>query len=59
MRYSKEIIIKDLKITPIESDRSAIDSLMFLVEGHGKRILITGDYRMHGYHAESMEKTCR
>ncbi|ETP71353.1 putative hydrolase of the metallo-beta-lactamase superfamily [Lachnospiraceae bacterium JC7] len=59
LEYGVPVIIKNLKITPIESDHSAIDSLMFLVEGHGKRILITGDYRMHGYHAERMEKTLR
>lgn len=57
--YGVPVTIKDLKITPIESDHSAIDSLMFLVEGHGKRILLTGDYRMHGFHAEKMEKTFR
>jgi len=55
--YGVPVIIKDLKITSIESDHSAIDSLMFLVEGHGKRILLTGDYRMHGFRAEKMEKT--
>ncbi|WP_024866353.1 MBL fold metallo-hydrolase [Butyrivibrio sp. FCS014] len=57
--YGVPIIIKDLKITPIESDHSAIDSAMFIVEGHGKRILITGDYRMHGFRTERMEKTFR
>ncbi|WP_026512169.1 MBL fold metallo-hydrolase [Butyrivibrio sp. LC3010] len=57
MEYGVPVIIKDLTVTPIESDHSAIDSLMFLVEGHGKRILLTGDYRMHGYHAEKMEET--
>lgn len=57
--YGVPIIIKDLKITPIESDHSAIDSAMFIVEGHGKRILITGDYRMHGFRSERMENTFR
>ena len=33
------IEIKDIKITPLASDHSAIDSLMYLVEGHDKRIL--------------------
>ncbi|WP_027205519.1 MBL fold metallo-hydrolase [Butyrivibrio fibrisolvens] len=59
LEYGVPVIIKDLKITPIESDHSAIDSLMFLVEGHGKRILLTGDYRMHGFRTERMEKTFR
>lgn len=57
--YGVPVIIKDLKITPIESDHSAIDSLMFLVEGQGKRILLTGDYRMHGFYTERMERTFR
>lgn len=57
--YGVPVIIKDLKITPIESDHSAIDSLMFLVEGHGKRILLTGDYRMHGFYTERMGRTFR
>ena len=59
LEYGVPVTIKDLKITPIESDHSAIDSLMFLVEGHGRRILVTGDYRMHGFRAERMEKTFR
>ena len=59
LEYGVPVIVKDLKITPIKSDHSAIDSLMFLIEGHGKRILITGDYRMHGFHAERMERTFR
>ena len=57
--YGVPVTIKDLKITPIESDHSAVDALMFLVEGQGKRILLTGDYRMHGFRADKMEKTFR
>ena len=30
---------------------------MFLVEGYGKRILITGDYRLHGRNSEKLMKT--
>ena len=51
------ILIKDLKITPLASDHSAVDSLMYLVEGYDKRILITGDYRLHGFHAEELKET--
>lgn len=51
------IVIKDLKITPLASDHSASDSLMYLVEGCGKRILITGDYRLHGFYAEKLKNT--
>ncbi|SFQ26798.1 ribonuclease J [Lachnospiraceae bacterium XBB1006] len=51
------ITIKDLKITPLASDHSACDSLMYLVEGHDKRILITGDYRLHGFYGDRVMKT--
>ncbi len=51
------VVIKDLKITPLTSDHSASDSLMYLVEGLGKRILITGDYRLHGFYAEKLKNT--
>ena len=44
----KPVEINDLKITPILSDHSAYKSLMYLIEGEGKRILLTGDYRLHG-----------
>ncbi len=51
------VVIKDLKITPLASDHSASDSLMYLVESLGKRILITGDYRLHGFYAEKLKNT--
>jgi len=35
-------------ITPILTDHSAFDAYMLLVEGGGKRILYTGDFRRHG-----------
>ena len=50
------VVIKDMKITPLASDHSASDSLMYLVEGCGKRILITGDYRLHGFYAEKLKE---
>lgn len=55
--FDESITIKDLKVTAIESDHSAACSLMFLVEGYGKRILITGDYRLHGHNSEKLIKT--
>lgn len=51
------VVIKDLRIIPLASDHSASDSLMYLVEGLGKRILITGDYRLHGFYAEKLKNT--
>lgn len=35
-------------VTPILTDHSAFDAYMLLVEGGGKRILYTGDFRRHG-----------
>lgn len=35
-------------ITPILTDHSAYDAYMLLLEGAGKRILYTGDFRKHG-----------
>lgn len=40
--------IGTLRITPILTDHSAFDSYMLLIEGEGKRILHTGDFRLHG-----------
>lgn len=53
------ITIKDLKITPLASDHSACDSLMYLIEGYGQRILITGDYRLHGFYGGRVMNTFR
>ena len=57
LSVGETITIKDLRITPLASDHSACDSLMYLVVGHNKRILITGDYRLHGFYGESVMKT--
>jgi ribonuclease J len=35
-------------VTPILTDHSAFDAYMLLVEGAGKRVLYTGDFRRHG-----------
>lgn len=43
-----EVIVGDIKITPIRVDHSAYDSYMFLVQAEGKKILHTGDFRTHG-----------
>lgn len=40
--------IGDMEITPILTDHSAYDAYMLLIEGEGKRILHTGDFRLHG-----------
>jgi ribonuclease J len=35
-------------VTPILTDHSAFDAYMLLIEGAGKRVLYTGDFRRHG-----------
>ena len=44
----KEIIIKDIKITPFLCDHSAFGSYMFLIEADGETTLYTGDFRANG-----------
>ncbi|WP_028236439.1 MBL fold metallo-hydrolase [Pseudobutyrivibrio sp. MD2005] len=51
----KPIRIKEFTITALESDHSATNSVMFLIEAYGKRILITGDYRLHGFYKDKVE----
>ena len=40
--------IGDLTITPYWMDHSAFDSYAFLIEGEGRRIFYSGDFRGHG-----------
>ena len=44
--------INDLTITPYRNDHSSYNSCMYLIECDGKRLLHTGDYRMHGRKGE-------
>lgn len=43
------VTIGDLTVTPIPADHSAYGAFMYLVEGEGKRVLHTGDFRLHGF----------
>ena len=45
---SKPFAIGPFTVTPILTDHSAFDAYMLLVEGAGKRVLYTGDFRRHG-----------
>lgn len=40
--------IGDITVTPYQVDHSAFDALAFLVEGDGKRLFYSGDFRGHG-----------
>lgn len=47
-RGGKAFTIGDIRIRPLVIDHSAADSYMFVIEAEGKRVLYTGDFRMHG-----------
>lgn len=49
-------LIGDIQITPFSIDHSAADSYMFLIEADGKRLLYTGDFRLHGVRGKTMDK---
>ena len=51
--------IGDIQITPYTVDHSAIDAYMFLIEADGKRILYTGDFRLHGFRGKGLPKILR
>ena len=44
----KPFDIGDIKITPYLVDHSGFDALAFLIEGEGKRLFYSGDFRGHG-----------
>ena len=54
-----EFCIGDIKITPIQSDHSSFQPYMFLLETDGKRILHTGDFRLHGQRSEMITDRLR
>jgi ribonuclease J len=52
----KPLLIGDIQITPFCIDHSACDSYLFLIEADGKRLLYTGDFRLHGVRGNVMDK---
>jgi ribonuclease J len=40
--------VGSFRVTPLLTDHSAFDAYMLLIEGGGKRVLYTGDFRRHG-----------
>ena len=48
--------IGPFRATPILTDHSAFDAYMLLIEGGGKRVLYTGDFRRHGRKSACVEK---
>ncbi len=55
-RSNVPFCIGEIKITPFWVDHSAYDSYMLLVEADGKRIVYSGDFRMHGRKSKMMDK---
>jgi len=56
---NRSINIAPFKVTPLLTDHSAFDAYMFLVEVEGKRILYSGDFRIHGRKAPLVERLMR
>jgi ribonuclease J len=52
---SKPFGIGGFTITPYLTDHSAPDAYMLLIEGAGRRILYSGDFRVHGRKARLVE----
>ncbi len=59
----KSLYFGNVKVTPYTVDHSAFDAYMLLIEAEGKRVLHTGDFRMHGGRGSKMpaifEKYCK
>lgn len=53
---SKSINIGPFRVTPFLTDHSAFDAYMLLIEAEGKRILYSGDFRVHGRKAALVQR---
>ena len=53
-KIKQRIKIEDILITPIEVDHSAFDAHMLLIECDGKKVLHTGDFRIHGQRGKAV-----
>lgn len=58
-RGGEAFTIGNIHIRPLVIDHSAVDSYMFVIEAEGKRVLYTGDFRMHGVRGHVLEKLIR
>jgi ribonuclease J len=54
--HSGPFAIGPFTVTPILTDHSAFDAYMLLVQGAGKRVLYTGDFRRHGRKAVLVDR---
>ena len=56
LKPGEQLLVGDITITPYSVDHSACDSYMLLIEADGKRILHTGDFRLHGFRGKAIPK---
>jgi ribonuclease J len=52
----ERIQVGGIAVTPLMIDHSAFDAYMFIVEAEGRRILYTGDFRLHGVRGKTTPK---
>lgn len=52
----KTLYFGNISVTPYSIDHSACDSYMFLIEAEEKRVLYTGDFRLHGFRGKAIPK---
>ena len=52
----ESVTIGDIKVTPFLVDHSAYGAMAFLVEGEGKKVFYSGDFRGHGRKKSLFEK---
>ncbi|MCH5320208.1 MAG: hypothetical protein J1E36_00495 [Eubacterium sp.] len=45
----QKITVGNITVTPLMIDHSAFDAYMFIIDADGKRVLHTGDFRLHGF----------
>lgn len=58
-KIGDKVIIDDIIVTPIEVDHSAFNAHMFFIECDGKKLLHTGDFRLHGPRGKSVIKALK
>jgi ribonuclease J len=55
-RSAETMEIGPFSVTPLLTDHSAFDAHMLLIEADGKRVLYSGDFRIHGRKASLVER---
>jgi len=58
IKNGKKFKVGDIEITPYRMDHAAFDAYAFLIEAHGKSILYSGDFRLHGRKSKDFQWFC-